>query len=133
MIHMHLDFTKLKGDYSIYQFRKDSIIPDWMSDSAFYSVTRTQKELSIVCKHTDIKTDPDLKIDKHWRILKINGTLDLSLIGIIAEISNLFKENKISVFVISTFETDYFLIKDYYIDEAITLLKNHGHTVSIEK
>ena len=130
---MHLDFTKFKGDYTIYRFGKDSPIPDWINDSEFYSVTRTREELSIVCEHTAIKTDPDLKIDKHWRIIKINGTLDLSLVGIIADISTLLKVNKISIFIISTFETDYFLIKDHNIDEAITILKNNGHTVSIEK
>jgi hypothetical protein len=130
---LHLDFTKLKGDYSIYRLGKDSPIPAWMYDSEFYSVTRTCEELSIVSRHADIKSDDNTRIDKHWHILKINGILDLTLVGIIADISNLFKENKISIFTISTYDTDYFLIKDHYIDEAITVLKNNGYTVSFEK
>src|ERR1035437_8880136 len=111
---MYLDFTLLKGDYSIYRLKNDSAIPDWTYDSEFYSLTRTRDELSIVCKHVDIIMDDKIKIDKHWRILKINGPLDLSLIGIIANISSLLKENKISIFAISTYDTDYILVKNQH-------------------
>jgi hypothetical protein len=130
---MYLDFTILKGTYSIYRLKKDSAIPDWINDSEFYSLTRTQDELSIVCKHVDIIMDDKIKIDKYWRILKINGPLDLSLIGIIANIFNIFKENKISIFTISTYDTDYILIKNQHIDKALTVLKNNGHKIFIAK
>lgn len=130
---MCLDFTILKGTYSIYRLNKDSAIPDWTYDSDFYSFTRTQDELSIVCKHVDITMDDKIKIDEHWRILKINGPLDLSLIGIIANIFSIFKENKISIFTISTYDTDYILVKNQHIDKALTVLKNNGHKIFIEK
>lgn len=130
---MCLDFTILKGAYSIYRLDKDSAIPNWIYDSDFYSLTRTQDELSIVCKEVDIKIDDKIMIDKHWRILKINGPLDLSQIGIIANISSLFKENKISIFPISTYDTDYILVKNQQIDKATTVLKNNGYKIYIEK
>lgn len=130
---MILDFTILKGDYSIYRLEKDSAIPDWIYDSEFYSVTRTKDELSIVCKHVDLITDDKIKNDKHWRILKINGPLDLSLIGIIANVSCLLKENKISIFTISTYDTDYVFVKNRHLDKALTVLKNNGHKIFIEK
>jgi len=72
-------------------------------------------------------------IDKHWRIFKIIGPLDLSLIGIIAHISDLFKENKISIFPISTYDTDYILIKNENMQKVITVLKNKGHKIIIEQ
>jgi hypothetical protein len=130
---MQLDFKILKGDYSIYRLNKDSAVPDWTCDSEFYSITRTQEELSIICKHADVKRNDNIKIDNHWRILKIVGPLDLSLIGIIADISVLFKENQISIFTISTYDTDYILVKNQHIDKALTVLKNNGHKVFIEK
>ena len=129
---MNLDFKLLKGSYSIYRLNKDSAIPDWTCDSEFYSITRTREELSIVCKHVDIEMD-NIKIDKHWRILKITGPLDLSLIGIIADISGLLKENQIPIFTISTYDTDYILVKNQYTDKALTVLKNNGHKVFDEK
>jgi len=97
---MILDFTILKGSYSIYRLKNDSFIPDWIFDSEFYSLTRTKEELSIVCKHVDIIMDSNTKVDKHWRILKINGQLDLSIIGVIAYFSDLLKVNKIPVFTV---------------------------------
>lgn len=130
---MNLDFTILKDTYAIYRFGKDSSVPDWIDNSDFYSLTRTQDELSIVCKQVDITLEDKIMIDKHWRILKINGPLDLSLIGIIANISDLFKRNKISIFPISTYDTDYILIKNPNLDKAITVLKNKGHKILFEK
>jgi hypothetical protein len=128
---MILDFTLLKGDYSIYQLNNNSEIPDWIYDSDFYSITRTHEELSIVSKDFDIITD-DIRVDRHWVILKVNGPLDLSLIGIIAYTSNLLKKNNISIFTISTFNTDYVLIKDQYVDEALMVLNKVGHKVFYE-
>jgi len=130
---MILDFTILKGSYSIYQLKNDSFIPDWIFDSEFFSLTRTKEELSIVCKHVDITMDSNTKVDKHWRILKINGQLDLSIIGVIAYVSNLLKENKIPIFTVSTYDTDYILVKNQHIDKTLTALENNGHKVFIEK
>lgn len=129
---MTLDFTLLKGEYSIYRLKSDSIIPGWAYDSQFYSVTRTKDELSIICKDVDIKHDDNIKVDKLWRILKINGPLNLSLVGIFANISNILKDNNIPIFTISTFDTDYFLIKDQDINKTMSVLNNAGHKTFIE-
>ena len=77
--------------------------------------------------------DSNTKVDKHWRILKINGQLDLSIIGVIAYVSNLLKENKIPVFTVSTYDTDYILVKNQHIDKTLKALENNGHKVFIEK
>jgi uncharacterized protein len=130
---MNIDFTLLKGDYSIYRLKKDSAIPSWVSESDFCSVTRTKEELSIICKDAGIKADIDIRTDRSWRILKINGPLDLSLIGIIADISNLLKDNKIPVFTISTYDTDYILIKFQYLSETISVLRNAGYKIIDDK
>jgi hypothetical protein len=130
---MTIDFTLLKGDYSIYRLKNDSAIPAWVTDSSFYSMTSTIDELTIVCNTVKITLDEDIKVDKHWRILKIIGPLDLSLVGIIATISNTLKENKIPIFVVSTFDTDYILIKNHDLDMTMIALSNAGHKILIEK
>jgi hypothetical protein len=127
------DFTILKGDYSIYRLKNNSDIPMRVYDSDFYSVTRTKDELSIICENIDIISDVSIKTNKHWRILKINGPLDLSSVGIIANISNLLKDNKIAIFTISTFDTDYILIKNQDLNKTMTILNNAGHKTFIEK
>jgi hypothetical protein len=129
---MILNFTLLKGEYSIYGFSRDSPIPGWIYDSDFYSVTRTSDELSIICKPVDVKLGIDTKIDYPWKILKICGVLDLSLIGIIATVSTILKENKIPIFTISTFDTDYILVKERDLNKAIAALRAEGHKIQSE-
>ena len=129
---MILDFILLKGEYSIYRFKRDSPIPEWIYDSDFYSVTRTTDELSIICKPVDLIMGNDIKIDNHWRILKIDGVLDLSLIGIIATVSIILKENKIPIFTISTFDTDYILVKDQDLNKTVAALRHAGHKILTE-
>jgi hypothetical protein len=126
---MKLDFTLLNGIYSIYRLNNDSAIPGWICKSEFYSVTRTKDELSVVCLHVDEIIADNIKIDSYWRILKINGPLDLSLTGIIAGIAGLMMENKIPVFTVSTYDTDYILVKDQNIDKVLTVLENDGHKI----
>jgi len=129
---MILDFILLKGEYSIYRFKRDSPIPEWIYDSDFYSVTRTTDELSIICKPVDLIMGNDIKIDNHWRILKIDGVLDLSLIGIIATVSTILKDNKIPIFTISTFDTDYILLKDLDLNKTVAALRHAGHKLLTE-
>lgn len=128
-----LGFTILKDAYCICRSGKDSRIPDLPENTAFYSVTITADELSIVCKQSEIKSDDNVRIDRDWRIFRINGMLDLSITGIIAGISELLSEDRIPIFVISTFDTDYMLVKNENMNRTITLLQNEGHTVTMEK
>jgi hypothetical protein len=130
---MKLEFTVLKDLYSIYRLDKDYTKPEWADESDFYSLTRTNEELSVVCKHIDIKLPENALVDKYWRIFKIHGQIGLSQIGIIAHISDILRKGEISIFPIATYDTDYFLIKDNDIHKAIAVLENEGHIVLLEK
>ena len=112
---MKLKFIILKDKYAIHRFDSCSDIPTWIKDSDFYSVTKTKDELSIVCKQLDSITEAP-EINKDWRVLKLQGPLDFSLVGIIAEIAGILKESNITIFTISTFETDYILVKNKDLD-----------------
>ena len=81
---MKLKFIILKDKYVIHRFDSNYDIPIWIKDSDFYSATKTKDELSIVYKQLDSITEAP-EINKDWRILKIQGPLDFSIVGIIAE------------------------------------------------
>jgi hypothetical protein len=125
---MNLNIEILKDKYAIYKLTPDSEIPSWIKDLDFYSITKTRDELSLVCKQNDSLNDA-FEINKNWKILKIIGHLDLSIIGVIAEISRILKENKISIFTISTYDTDYVLVKERDLNRAVDSLKANGHII----
>ena len=89
----------LKKRYSIYKFKSDCVLPGWVYLSDFYSITKTKDELSVIAIQTDSISEK-ITCSKDWRILKVDGPLDFSLIGIIADISIILKEKKISIFYI---------------------------------
>ena len=114
--------------YSIYKFQKDSDLPDWIYSSEFCSVTRTDEELSVVTAQTDQISDWSAS-SNDWRLFKIEGPLDFSLIGVIADISAILKEVKISIFIISTHDTDYILVKENDLNTSIASLKKSGYNI----
>lgn len=128
---MKLNLIILNETYAICRFKADSDFPDWISDSEFYSLTKTKDELSLVCQQNDSLSQA-IEINKDWRIIKVSGPLDFSLTGIIAEISGILAENKIPVFTISTYQTDYFLVKGQDINKAIDSLKYSGYDIISE-
>jgi len=126
---MHL--ILLNNKYSIYKFKNECVLPSWIYSSDFYSITRTRDEISVVASETDLVSD-NIICNKDWRIIKVEGPLDFSLVGIIAELSSVFKKKNISIFTISTYDTDYILVKQKDINTGIQALTEHGHTISLE-
>jgi hypothetical protein len=122
-----LKMTLLKESHGVCRLSPGSPFPDWAADSAFLSMTRTTDELSIVCLQSSIPEG--VRCEKEWRILKVEGPLDFSLIGIIAKISSLLAEAGISLFVISTFDTDYLLVKGTSIQRAIDILTRSDYEI----
>ncbi len=116
-----MNLTVLKEKYSIYKFRNDNTLPEWIYLSDFYSITKTKDELSVVTVQNDLVSE-GFTCNKDWRILKVVGPLDFSMIGIIADISNIMKDRKISIFAISTYDTDYILVKQKDLNTAIKAL-----------
>lgn len=122
-----LSIQFLAGRYAICRLSSNDSIPNWIDLQHFYSITKTDDELSIVCSEYGI---PDSVIaEKDWKILKIIGPLDFSLVGILSKISTLLADSKISIFSISTYDTDYILIKTTDVDNTINILNNANYTV----
>ena len=96
--------------------------------SEFCFFGKTDEEISLVCKTEDTPADT-IKRDDNWRCFRIEGILDFSLIGILSKLSAILAENKIGIFAISTYNTDYILVKSENYDRALRVLKKAGYSV----
>lgn len=95
----------------------------------FCFVGKTDEELSLVCR-TEKTPAVTIKRDDGWRGIRIEGVLDFSLIGILSKISTILAENKIGIFAVSTYNTDYILVKAENFDRAMDALSNAGYEVT---
>lgn len=94
-----------------------------------WSVTRTEAELSVVCPEEAVPGGDHVRVEQGWRALEVEGPLDFSMVGVMAGITAPLADSGVSVFVISTFDTDYVLVKSTAITHAIAALRAAGHTV----
>lgn len=98
-----------------------------MSATDFFSITKTSEELSLVCKESDIPEN--CTPDGSWSGLKVQGPLDFSLTGILSSLAGPLADAGISIFTISTYDTDYLLVKTIDLDKAISVLRAKGHEI----
>ncbi len=103
-------------------------ISEMNTESDFYFIGKTDEELSMVCKTEDTPANTTAR-DDGWRGFRIQGILDFSLIGILSEISGILAANKIGIFAVSTYNTDYILVKEGDFDRALEVLSAEGYTV----
>ncbi|EOL45164.1 ACT domain-containing protein [Enterococcus caccae] len=116
-------------NYAIIKFPIETPIPTLFQEiKSFKSVTYTQDECSMVVPSGVLDTEHALSVDGDWFIIQIIGELDFSLVGILTQLANPLAENQISIFALSTYNTDYLLIKNTNKEKAIQVLKKHGHT-----
>lgn len=94
----------------------------------FYFVGKTDEEYSLVCV-TDNTPNNTVEREDGWKGFRIQGVLDFSMIGILSKISTLLADNKISIFAVSTFNTDYILVKEENFENALNLLSSAGYSI----
>jgi len=117
----------LPGNYVVCRLAPDEPVPSWALGD-LVSTTRTPEELSILCRDTDVPGD--VQSEPGWRCLRIAGKLDFSLVGVIARITTVLADAEISVFTISTFDTDYFLVRKIDLDRAMKAWNEAGMKTS---
>lgn len=115
----------LNNKLKVVKLKANEIVPEVVFKQKFYSITKTDEELSIVVEE-DINI-PSESIEYDWRAIKIVGTLDFSLIGILSKISTILAQAEISIFAISTYNTDYILLKADKLLKASEILKQSGY------
>jgi hypothetical protein len=102
--------------------------PAWAAASRWWSMTRTDDELSIVC--TEAAVPPDVAASRGWRLLRFEGPLPLDQTGILASVTGPLAMARVSVFAVATFDTDYLLIPAAQRHAAIAALEAAGHSIS---
>jgi len=127
-----LSITLLPGPYSIARLPASAPVPDLTHDcdgDSIRGITRTASELSIVCPSPTVLTDV-LDRSDGWRCLRFDGTFDLHETGVLAGVVGPLAQARISVFALSTFDTDYILIRESQCSAAISVLRAAGHAVN---
>lgn len=117
----------IEGEFGVARLGADDGVPDWAMRSGFSSVTRTEDELSVVCAAEAIP--PEVRAERGWRGLRVVGQLDFSLTGVLASIANPVADAKVSIFAVSTFDTDYVLVRGDDLVRAVDALRAAGHEV----
>lgn len=113
---MKLNLKILDGSFSIHRLSPKNEIPIQIYQDQFFSTTKTDEEISVVCS-SSVHLDSESS-ETDWSCIKVLGPLDFSLTGILANISAILAKAEISIFAISTFDTDYILIKSEKLQAA---------------
>jgi uncharacterized protein len=102
-------------------------VPAWATGAPFFSVTRTQDELSVVCPEEVVPEGATR--ERGWCALKLEGPFDLSMVGILTSVASPLAEAGASIFAVSTYDTDYVLVREEQLDLAVDTLRASGHRV----
>jgi hypothetical protein len=122
-----LSLNVLPGKFAVCRLDASAELPAWAAAGDWFSVTRTPSELSIVCRQE--RVPEGITAEKNWRCLQIAGPLDFALIGILHRLLEPLAKEKISVFTISTYDTDAILVKVERFQNAVRVLRTAGFIV----
>ena len=114
--------------YAICRLSASAAAPSWTGGGAFASITRSSNELSIVCASDAVPAE--VQAQRGYRGLAVRGPLDFSLVGIMATLAGVLAAASVSIFVVSTYDTDYLFVRETDFDRATAALRSAGHTVA---
>jgi len=117
----------LKEEFVIHRLGPEEPIPKAVLDSKFFWIAKTHEELSMVCESKILPHKGE--VSKGWSCIKVDVKLDFELTGIIAGLSSVLAKAAVSIFALSTFDTDYILVKSEQIEKAAEVLKNSGFDI----
>ncbi|MCQ2474011.1 MAG: ACT domain-containing protein [Saccharofermentans sp.] len=120
-----MELKKIKSDFSVCKVEDYSLVN---LDSEFCFIGKTDEEKSLVCRTEDVPANT-IERDDGWKAFRIQGILDFSLIGILSNISKILADNKIGIFAVSTYNTDYVLTKAENFQKAIDVLEKDGYQI----
>jgi hypothetical protein len=102
-------------------------LPEWATRGSFFSITRTADELSVICLQANVPAG--VVCESGWRALQVAGPLGFSIVGVLAGIAGALASARISLFAVSTFDTDYILVKAADLEGTIQALQKAGYSV----
>jgi hypothetical protein len=117
----------LPASFAICRFPSDAPLPVWWETLPFCSISRTDDELSIICVEQAVPVE--VACSRGWMAFKVRGPFALDAIGVLSALTRPLADNYISMMAVSTYETDYILVKRESLDAAIAAFEADGHAV----
>jgi hypothetical protein len=124
---MNLNIVLQPDDYAVCRLKPGTPAPAWAGGGEFVSVTQTPWETSVVC--LDKRVPKDVQSERGFRALRVQGPLDFSLVGVLESIIGPLAAERISVFAVSTFDTDYVFIREDNLARTVEILIRSGHDI----
>jgi hypothetical protein len=124
-----MDLRVLPERLSVCRLPVDAAWPSPPEGTSFFSVTRTDAEISVVCGEDDAPAGDDVRVEPDWRALEVAGPLDFGMVGVMASLTAPLADVDVSVFVVSTYDTDYVLVHAAALERAVEALRSAGHAV----
>jgi hypothetical protein len=122
-----LVLSRLPGRWAVCRLHAESAVPAWAEGGSFFSATRTREELSIVCEEEAVPEG--VKAERGWAALKLHGPIPFGTTGVLASLTAPLAEAGISLFALSTYDTDYLLVKAESLAEAVSALRKAGFEI----
>jgi hypothetical protein len=123
-----LTLDLLPGSYAVCRLDAGEPLPAWAGAGPFVSVTRTEAELSVVCPQGSVPAG--VRAEPGWRGLKVRGPLGFGTTGVLASLAGPLASSGVSIFVVSTYDTDYLLVQERDLERGVDALSRAGHTVA---
>jgi len=123
-----LTFRMLAGQYAIVRLPVSSAFPRWANSGEVISVTRTSEELSVVCPIENLP--PEVTSTHRWTCMKLEGPFPFSMTGVLLSFIEPLSLNRIPIFAVSTFDTDYVLVQEEHAHAALNFLQAAGHELA---
>lgn len=123
-----LNLSILPETFAVCRLAPTTVVPPWATQGTFWAITQTDEELSIVCPQAHVPADVQHQPD--WACLKVAGPLDFALTGILAGLAAPLADAHISIFALSTYDTDYLLIPATNLAQATAVLQQNGHHIT---
>jgi len=120
-----MELERIDADLSVCKIKK---VTDVNFSDEYWFLSKTDEELSLVCQTKNVPSAYEEREDG-WKAFRIQGILDFSLVGILAEISSILANDRIGIFAISTYNTDYILVKEVNFERALDVLKYEGYHI----
>jgi hypothetical protein len=120
-----LTLSLLAGRYAVAKLPAGVAIPESATQGEFFSVTRTADELSLVTAERNVPAGA--KVAEGWRVFKAHGPFEFNEVGVLAALTGALARENLGIFVVSTFDTDYLLVREENLHAAITALQRAGH------
>ena len=121
MSEIDITMEWLPGRYAVCRFDPSASIPGWaLAGGGFVSITHSERELSIVAAESIVPAE--VTAERGWAVMRVVGKLDFSIVGVLAMLTTALAKAKIPCFAISTYDTDYILVKQQDADDAAEAL-----------